>query len=82
MNQPEYLLLPETTDPTGSFRASVTLQDSAKIRDRDVCLRSFLELMSDGRYEMTFDEHPYFITRFDVDIVNKKIRIFARRTIS
>jgi len=82
MKRPEYLELPEATDPTRSFRASVTLQDSAKIRDRDVCLRSFLELMNDGQYEMTFDEHPYSITRFAVDIVKKKVRIFARPSIS
>jgi hypothetical protein len=79
MKRPEYLELPEATR---SFRASVTLQDSARIRERDVCLKSFLELMNDGQYEMTFDEHPYSITRFDVDIVKKKVRIFARPSIS
>ena len=82
MNRPEYLDLPEASDPTHSFRASVTLQDSARICERDVCLPTFLELMNDGQYEMTFDDHPYAITRVDVDIVKKKVRIFARPSIS
>ena len=66
--QPEYFELPEATDPTSSFRVSVTLQGGAKICKRDICLPSFLKLMSGQQYEMTFDEHPYEITRFDVDM--------------
>ncbi len=78
MMQPEYLELPEATDPSCSFRAFVTLQDSTRIRERDICLPSFLELMSGQQYEMTFDEHPYIITRFDVDVVKRSIRFFAK----
>ena len=78
MMQPEYLELPEATDPTCSFRVSVTLQGGAMIGKRDICLPSFLKLMSSQQYEMTFDEHPYEITRFDVDIVKRLVKIFAR----
>lgn len=78
MMQPEYLELPEATDPTCSFRVSVTLQGGAMIGKRDICLPSFLKLMSGQEYEMTFDEHPYAITRFDVDIVKRLVKIFAR----
>ena len=78
MMQPEYLELPEATDPTCSFRVSVTLQGGAMIGKRDICLPSFLKLMSGQQYEMTFDEHPYAITRFDVDIVKRLVKIFAR----
>ncbi len=76
--QPEYLELPEATDPTSSFRVSVTLQGGAKICKRDICLPSFLKLMSSQQYEMTFDEHPYEITRFDVDISKRSVKIYAR----
>ena len=48
------------------------------IGKRDICLPSFLKLMSGQQYEMTFDEHPYAITRFDVDIVKRLVKIFAR----
>lgn len=76
--QPEYFELPEATDPTCSFRVSVTLQGGAMISKRDICLPSFLELMSGQQYEMTFDEHPYEITRFDVDISKRSVKIYAR----
>ena len=76
--QPEYLELPEATDPTSSFRVSVTLQSGAKICKRDICLPSFLKLISGQQYEMTFDEHPYEITRFDVDISKRSVKIYAR----
>jgi len=78
MMQPEYLELPEATDPTCSFRVSVTLQGGAMICKRDICLPSFLKLMSGQQYEMTFDEHPYAITRFDVDMIKRLVKIFAR----
>ena len=78
MMQPEYLELPRATDPTCSFRVSVTLQGGAMIGKRDICLPSFLKLMSGQQYEMTFDEHPYAITRFDVDIVKRLVKIFAK----
>lgn len=78
MMQPEYLELPEATDPTCNFRASVTLQGGAMICNRDICLPSFLKLMSGQQYEMTFDEHPYAITRVDVDMIKRRVKIFAR----
>ncbi len=76
--QPEYLELPEAKDPTCSFRVSVTLEDGAMICKRDICLPSFLKLMSGQQYEMMFDEHPYAITRFDVDISKGSVKIYAR----
>ncbi len=54
MMQPEYLELPEATDPTCSFRVSVTLQGGAMICKRDICLPSFLKLMSGQQYERPF----------------------------
>jgi len=75
---PEYLELPEATDPTCSFRASVTLRGGATISKRDICLPSFLKLMSSQQHEMTFDEHPYEITRFDVDVSKRSVKIYAR----
>ena len=78
MMRPEYLLLPPATAPTCSFRVSVTLQGGAMIGKRDICLPRFLTLMSGQQYEMTFDEHPYAITRFDVDVVKRLVKIFAR----
>ena len=76
--QLEYLELPQATDPSQSFRVSVTLQGGAMICKRDICLPSFLKLMSGQQYEMTFDEHPYAITRFDVDVVKQLVKLFAK----
>ena len=75
--QPEYFELPEATDPTCSFRVSVTLQGGEMISNRYICLPSFLKLMSGQQYEMTFDEHPYAITRFEVDMIKRLVKIFA-----
>lgn len=78
MSLPEYLEIPEAADPRHNFRASVALQGGGRIRDRDICLQSFLELMGSRQFEVKFDEHPYIVTRFDVDLAKQTVKLFAK----
>jgi predicted site-specific integrase-resolvase len=75
---PEYLELPEPEDPTDNFSVSVVLHGGAFISKREISLVGFLKLISGQQYEMTFDKHPYEITRFDVDMVKYLVKIYAR----
>lgn len=77
MTQPEYLALPEPTDPSCSFRVSVKLEDGARISERNISLPSFLELILSQKCEMTFDEYPHTITRLHVNMVRRTVRVFA-----
>jgi hypothetical protein len=77
MRLPEYLELPEASDPSRNFRVSVTLSKGAMICERNICLSRFLDLMNSQQYEMTFDDHPHTITRFRVDVVKRKLMLVA-----
>lgn len=77
MTYAEYLEIPESLDYALNVKTSIVFSDKASINQRALCLPTFLGLIARKELVMTFDGHPYQITRFDVNIGKRTLKIWA-----